>query len=226
MTTNKIRYIIAVALLGIALLYTAYIIFSSIKEDNNHARVDRLYLDEIQQLEEGDIIMRKGFGYISNKITQILDEPYSLSHCGIIVFSKNNKPIVIHSVSSTLSDIDGVQSCSIKKFCNESHHNSIVVARLKNTNAESRRSIALKAKEFLAAQTPFDNSFDMTDNTKLYCTELVWKALWETQKIDIYPDKADFKKLGFNAMMDSNYFDIIINHQDTNLCKGYTTLIA
>ena len=159
----------------------------------------------------GDIILRKGFGFVSNKIVEILNEPYSLSHCGIVVLD-DGAPYVIHSVSSTLSDYDGVQRSSLNSFFADSKPCSIVVVRYLGAETDGGTLITTEAKRYLQDKVPFDNSFDLADNTKMYCTELVWKILLDKYSCDIYPDQSSHTALGFAPFVDTTRFKVIINH--------------
>ncbi len=172
---------------------------------------DKLSSAEVAMLCNGDIILRKGFGFVSNKIVEILNEPYSLSHCGIVVLD-DGAPYVIHSVSSTLSDYDGVQRSSLNSFFADSKPCSIVVVRYLGAETDGGTLITTEAKRYLQDKVPFDNSFDLADNTKMYCTELVWKILLDKYSCDIYPDQSSHAALGFAPFMDTTRFKVIINH--------------
>lgn len=191
----------------------AYLAIGSYNNSSIKYNTDYLTPEEVAMLRDGDIIIRKGFGFVSNKITDILNEPYNVSHCGIVCnTTAPGGPTVIHSVSSTLSDIDGVQSCNIKKFVAESRENSIIVVRFKDTASHPSRLIASEAQRYLDAQLPFDNSFDLTDSSEIYCTELVWKILLDKYGHDLYPNQAATHTLGFAPLVDTAHFDIVISH--------------
>lgn len=209
---KKSKFILPLVLLSIALV-AAYLAIGSYNNSSVKYHTDYLSSDEVAMLRDGDIIIRKGFGFVSNKITELLDEPYNVSHCGIVCNTTGlGGPTVIHSVSSTLSDIDGVQSCNIKRFAAESRENSIIVVRFKDTTSHPSRLIASEAQRYLDAQLPFDNSFDLTDSSEIYCTELVWKILLDKYGHDLYPYKATSRALGFAPLVDTAHFDIVISH--------------
>lgn len=172
---------------------------------------DNLTSTEVSLLNDGDIIMRKGFGFVSNKIVELLDESRPISHCGIVVKTKKGVG-VIHSVSNTLSDIDGVQICSIQQFCKDSKDSSIVVVRLRDTADMPAEKIASEAKIYLNRKVQFDNSFDLSDSSRMYCSEIVWKILLDNYNLDIYPNKNDIFTLGFAPFFDTTNFAVVIDH--------------
>jgi len=173
-----------------------------------------LSIVELASLKDGDIILRHGYGLVSDLIVEKLGEEYDISHCGII--SKNDTSFdVIHSVSSTLSDIDGVQSQDVKLFIHESQPNSVIILRYKSKNGKDNSRISIRARDYLNKQIHFDNSFDINDSTEFYCTELLWKVFYNEYKDDILLGKNREKKdhMKFDIFFDTTRFKVIINHQ-------------
>jgi len=171
--------------------------------------------DELNKIQDGDIILRHGYGVVSDLIVAQLKEKYDLSHCAIICKDDTNYTI-IHSVSSSLSNVDGVQSQDLKSFVNESQLNSIVVIRYKPKINKDNSAISRKAKYYLKKQIPFDNAFNINDSSEFYCTELLWKVILNEYGDDILAGKNNARKdhLRFDTFLDSTKFDIIINHQE------------
>jgi uncharacterized protein YycO len=170
---------------------------------------------EMAQLKDGDIILRHGFGMVSDLIVSTMNEEYDISHCAILVKDSNGFN-VIHSVSQSLSDFDGVQSQSLHRFISDSKENSIIVVRYKG---DSDSLISSSAKYYLNKKIPFDNDFDIKDSTKIYCTELIWKVIKDSQGVDIFSEQLKEKnkksQYRFNALWDTTKFQIIINHHLT-----------
>ena len=98
---------------------------------------------EISLLHDGDIILRHGYGFVSDMIVKTLNDSTGLSHCAIITQYKGHW-IVIHSVSSTLSDVDGVQWQDLNTFISQSKKKSIVVVRYKHAINDSDAAISSK----------------------------------------------------------------------------------
>lgn len=169
--------------------------------------------DEKELLQDGDIILRHGYGFVSDAITKALNEKYSVSHCGIVC-KKNNKIKIIHTVSQSLSSVDGVQKHSLDKFIRDSQKNSVIVVRYKPLIAKELSVISKKAEYYLKQKIPFDHAFDLNDSTAFYCTELIWKILLTEYNDDIFYKKINDNKdhLRFETFWDTSKFDIIINH--------------
>ena len=132
------------------------------------------YGDKLTEIQGGDIILRKGEGFISQMIAWTLADSVQWSHCGIVV-CRNGSFHVIHSLPQELSEFDGVQICSLEKFVAESVPNSIVIVRSKNLQNEIMEA---RAWYYLSHPKPFDWDFDVNDSTAFFCSELplhIWK---------------------------------------------------
>lgn len=153
-------------------------------------------------------------------IVEQLNEKYDISHCAIV--SKNDTEfIAIHSVSSSLSNVDGVQYQEIKSFIRDSHYNSVIVIRYKPKINKSDSAISRKARYYLDQKIPFDNAFNIEDSSEFYCTELLWKVILNEYGDDIMQGKNNERKdhLRFDTFLDTTKFDIIINHHNRKTGK-------
>lgn len=169
---------------------------------------------EISLLKEGDIILRHGYGVVSDMIVETLNEDIDISHCAILK-RKDTSWFVIHSVSQSLSKYDGVQTQDLASFIKESQKNSVVVVRYKNLNDSSLHKIALQADQYLQKHIPFDHSFDMSDSSTFYCTELLFFAFKNGANVDILNGKfreGSLDHLKFHLFLDTTNFNIIIDH--------------
>jgi hypothetical protein len=182
-----------------------------ISASNQTTNTDTLDVFEINMLRNGDIIMRQGRGPISLAISAKLNEKYKLSHCGIV--SINNDSInVIHTLSLSVSSVNGMQQSTLNEFIGDTYKNSIIVVRLKNSD---NSKITNRAKYYLSKEIEFDESFDVADTAKFFCNELVahiFAAEYDINLIDANADK--IQNLQFGRFIDTAKFDIVINHQD------------
>ncbi len=189
---------------------------SSTKLDTKPTVKYYLKPEEKALLREGDIIMRRGYGVVSSMISNMNDAPYNLSHCAFLVKEPNGQFSVIHSVSSDLSEIDGMQKQGLDRFTNESVLGTLVVVRHKGGDTLIGHQIANAAKIYLADEIKFDHHFDISDSSTFYCSELIYRVYGDVFKKDCFPERnktnhPDF--ITFPAFIDSTKFDLIINHQ-------------
>ncbi len=174
----------------------------------------RLSKDEYKLIKDGDIILRHGYGFVSDMIVQTLEEDLAISHCAIIV--KNDSAInVIHSVSQTVSDFDGVQVQDIRQFVHESKMNSIIVLRYRYNDKQNAASVSERASYYLDRRIPFDLSFNIEDTTRFFCTEFIWKVFLDALEVDIFERKygnnqKEFYK--FDVFFDTELFEVVFSH--------------
>ena len=158
-----------------------------------------------ENIEDGDIILKMGYGTISKIIAKQLNEKNQLSHCAI-VYKKDTSMYIIHSVSGEISDKDGVQKASFSDFYNDIKPNSLFVLRHKS-DTKTRSEISTFASYYLSKLIPFDNDFNNSDSTKLYCSELVNLSLYNVYKKTYFKTK----KIGVTSVYD---FNSIIENSD------------
>lgn len=184
------------------------------KEIIQNKAVSRLSDLELSSIQEGDFILRRGFGYFSDYIASSLNMGnVDVTHAGIIV-KQHNKWFVIHSLSSDVSDIDGVQIQELSQFLNYSTPGKIIITRAKNSDKSLGKRLAQRAYVYLAKNIPFDHDGDFNDSSKLFCTELIWQILEKDLHRAALPTDADARKKFFHSMApmySTEYFDIVIN---------------
>lgn len=172
--------------------------------------------EEIAKMQDGDIILRHGYGFVSDLITETLAEESNVSHCAI--FLRDDTAMnVVHSVSQSLSDYDGVQSQSLKRFISDSKMNSVMVLRYKYKPDDDKTLIGKRARFYLNKRIPFDNKFDINDSTEFFCSEFVWKVFADAYGIDVYEDKRgkDNKEfLKFDVFTNPKYFEVVFSHHN------------
>jgi hypothetical protein len=208
----RVLIIILVILLSIALFLFIYEYRSGQEQSFNKYRLTD---SEIDSLQDGDIILRHGFGVVSDMIGETMNEKFNVSHCAIVCRPSADSIVIIHSVSSSLSNFDGVQTCELNKFMQESKPNSIMVVRYKSKINKSLSCISKRANYYLQKQVPFDDSFDIIDHSKIYCSELPFLIFKDEFNDDIF-NSTDLEKTThkrFAAFWDTTRFNIIINHQ-------------
>jgi len=167
---------------------------------------------ELALLQDGDIILRRGSGMVSDMIAGMLNEDHDLSHCGILVL-RDGVFRVVHAVSNNISDHDGMQVHGLQEFVRQSRPGSLVVCRLRTDR--DRSVISRRAIRYLKQRVPFDHHFDRTDSSSFYCSELPWRILRDEFGVDIFADAADggLEAFRFGRFMDPRWFDVVLDHQ-------------
>lgn len=191
-----------------ALILALFLLFScSESQMQNANETYRLTKMEKGLLCDGDIILRRGSGFISNLIVSSFKEVYPISHCGIVCVD-GDSTWVVHSVAQEVSKVDGMQLCSIDEFVAIAIPNSILVTRFKSVD---NSQMSKHAQRYLRKGLRFDYDFNPNDSSRIFCSELVRDAIRNSHNIDLLPEKGK-SNIGFTAFYDSTYFDIILNH--------------
>lgn len=181
--------------------------------------VMRLSSEEISQIQEGDFILRRGFGFFSDYISKELnDSIIDVTHAGIIT-KRNDSLFVIHSLSSDVTDVDGLQIQPLQEFLRYSYPQKIIVTRLKNADKAVGLKISSLAKNYLDKKIPFDHKGNFDDDSELFCTEMIWNILEKDLKSVQIPKETEARKKFFYSMKpmyDTIYFDIKVNQYLNN----------
>lgn len=176
--------------------------------------VYKLSSDEIAKLQEGDLILRRGYGLLSTLIMKMMDEHYQVTHLGVLI-KEHGQFYVIHSLSSSVSEVDGIQKQRLDSFVNNSYPSTLLISRLKNITPQQISRVKDRLRYYLQQQVPFDHYFDAQDTTAYYCSELVWKIYEkDLNYLKVAPNLSDDDKYNSLKMFyNPDYFESIVNHQ-------------
>ena len=217
LTMKKLLFFLAAFLL---LSYAAFRIFFYIDHRSEEKQVAenehslRLTPSQLDSLQEGDIILRRGYGIFSDMIAKRLnDGRFDVTHSGIL-YRKNGNWWVIHSLSSDVSNIDGMQEQPLNAFLKYSMPEKILIVRPLHSTPEQGRAVVQRAKHYLKAQIPFDHLGTIDEPSQLYCTELIYQILDNDLHFVAFPtDKTERQQLftTMTTLYNPKYFEIIIN---------------
>jgi hypothetical protein len=139
----------------------------------------------------------------------MLNDTIKLSHCGIVARDSSGLS-VIHTISPSISNADGMQQCSMEEFIADGRENSIAAVRFKNGSGQN---ITDKATYYLSKQVPFDIRFDLTDSSAFFCSELPIQILKDEFGFDVLHGKEPImKNCKFSIFFNLQHFEPIIYH--------------
>jgi len=169
--------------------------------------IETLNAEELALLQEGDFVFRLGYGMVSFFLESQTGAS-GVSHVGILV--KDSLDFnVIHSISGSMAESDGVQKIFLNDFLFEAKPHSFVATRLKNSNGEL---IANEARNLLAKRVPFDMSFDIKDTSKLFCSEMINFILQKTHNTEVFNQEAT--QFPFTGFFDTSKFEILVDRRE------------
>lgn len=129
----------------------------------------------ISGLKEGDIVLRAGNDVTSNMLRQLNLRDKRFSHCGIAV-ADSGTWWVYHSIGSESAPDQAIKKEPLMRYWNPEDNIAIGYAHLNITTAERKKLLHI-ADSFYHRQIPFDMQFDLNSDDRMYCTEMVAKAM-------------------------------------------------
>ena len=165
-----------------------------------------LNAEELSLLREGDFVFRLGYGLVSYFLEKGAGAS-GVSHIGVLVKDSADFD-VIHSISGSMAETDGVQKISLNNFLYNAKPGSFVATRLKNGNGET---IANEARRLFAKRLPFNHSFDIKDTNRLFCSQLANVILQNTHNLEVFSqDAEDFP---FGGFFDTSMFEVLVDRR-------------
>ena len=168
----------------------------------------RIYAKDISDyLEDGDIICRLGDRLWSQyfKDISITDKRYS--HLGIVKINDNGIT-VINAEGLAIQGKDFVNETDLDDFLEIAK--TIGIYRLKDFDG---KIISSAAMEYIGY--PFDWYFDLEDDSKIYCTELLYivlkKIAPEIELSRVYQKEIKKDLIPLEAVSNSDYFAEILH---------------
>ena len=125
------------------------------------------------QLQVGDIVFRRGTGVVGRTVVTV-DNEGLYSHVGVVV-SVDGELCVVHAVpgeSDYEGDFDRVKCDKVEQFMSERRAARGAIYRPDVEDSIMNRVVA-SAIRLNRKMVRFDHDYDLSDTTRLYCTELI-----------------------------------------------------
>ncbi|MBK5286084.1 MAG: hypothetical protein JJE25_11850 [Bacteroidia bacterium] len=127
-----------------------------------------------KKILSGDIVFRLGHGFVSETLRKLSQKDQSYSHAGIISI-EDGRPMVYHLIGGEY-EATTLRRESLDKFCEPISAQSFALYRILLNDSQRRKVDSLNHYYYHCA-LPFDNQFDLTTDSTMYCTEFVYKIL-------------------------------------------------
>lgn len=149
----------------------------------------------LNNLKDGDVVLRQGNTFASKLIAKAFEGAEGNSHIAYLI-KQNGKWQAIHSISSAISEKDGVRMEPLRDFVQDAKGGRVIIKRAKFYFDEVKANQA--ALDFLQKEAPFDYLYDLKDSSKLYCTELIRAVYLKGGAKDVF----SLKEVGGIMMID------------------------
>lgn len=178
-------------------------LFSCVNKDGEQKVGNGKKMPDTGFIQNGDVIYRYGNGFFSKHFRNFSRKEKIYSHAGVINIG-NDSVFVIHSEADEFTGIGGVKRDGLNMFLNDA--SVWAVYRLKYPGPV-RNKVADIALIYVRRNTPFDLKFDYTDDTSVYCTELVALCLNKAVGRTIVKPGSQLKEQLFYSVDDTYLID-------------------
>lgn len=139
---------------------------------------------EKKSLQEGDIILRESTGVGGYMIKKYLKDSPPLTHVGIISKSNDSWRVIQTTGGGTGKNFQfGMHTVSLDYYCSIGKKNTLVVTRLKNGKGSQ---ILIHAQTLLKNGKSFDYDYDLRNEDKMHCTEVVYSCVKKATGEDFF----------------------------------------
>lgn len=129
----------------------------------------------VSELKTGDLILRHGKGFVSDAMLSFSTNDPQYSHSGIIEI-ENGQAFVIHAVGGEENETNYTRREPIAVFCHPYSIHKFGVFRFCIEDSVMDDFVA-QMKRYYAQKIEFDLDFDMYTEEKMYCSEMIYKAM-------------------------------------------------
>jgi hypothetical protein len=181
------------------------------------------YINEAKGvLQEGDLVVRLHTDPFSQYIKTFNRKDKKYSHAGIVLF-EGGRPYVYHIVNGSENPREKLRRDSLDQFCDPRRNTSFGIFRYQLSPAE-RLKLRLVIHQWYLQGLHFDNRFDLATDRKMYCSEMVSKALCKAtgNRINIPPTKLNKLEAGVFATYSKTPFDSVKQKQIIAIDDLYT----
>jgi Permuted papain-like amidase enzyme, YaeF/YiiX, C92 family len=126
-------------------------------------------------LKEGDLVLRLNTDPGSQYIKNFNRQDKSYSHAGIVIV-ENGYPYVYHIVNGEENPDEKLRKDSLHRFCNPRRNYGYGIYRYQLATVEMKRLKQL-LHQWYKQGIYFDSSFNLKTDNRMYCSEMISKAL-------------------------------------------------
>jgi hypothetical protein len=177
---HKFRYSIVIACLSGVSLFIFFYPHYNKKDSLKKEYV--LKLPDSSLLQNGDLIVRQGRGFISQAFLLFSKTDPRFSHAGFVSM-ENGKAYVYHAIGGEENKSNKLKKEALSSFCNPENSTEYGIFRYAFP-VKTTSKIIPAAMQYYAAGLEFDTHMDLASDDKMYCSEFIYKILK-----DILPQK-------------------------------------
>lgn len=136
-------------------------------------------LDQInyaqRSVQSGDLVLRTGRDYTSEVMRKLSRHDKTYSHCGIASI-ENDSVFVYHSIGGEWNPDQKLKRDLFALFCNPYENRGFGIYRY-SLNKKQKEEFLQNIHQFFKDQVKFDMQFSLDTDDRMYCSEMVYKAI-------------------------------------------------
>lgn len=129
----------------------------------------------LKMLKAGDLVVRRGDDLTSSMLASLNKHDKRYSHCGIVVVDEDGL-FVIHSIGGDDNPDQEIKKESFHQWTSVDNNLRFAVYRYE-LHDSLLQGFVKKVTGYYNEHKKFDMDFDLQTNDRLYCTEMVYKAM-------------------------------------------------
>lgn len=126
-------------------------------------------------LKTGDLVVRRGDDMTSYMLSQLNTYDKTYSHCGIVTV-EDGHPYIYHSIGGEDNPDEKLRKDPAKYWCSPANNMAYAVYRYKYPDSVLL-NVVHSIDSFYQQQVMFDMDFNIKTDERLYCSEMIFKAL-------------------------------------------------
>lgn len=134
----------------------------------------------ITLLHSGDMVMRMGIDVSSYMLAQMNQENKDYSHCGLVMI-ENGYPFVYHSIGGEDNPDARMRRDSASFFFSPGNNTALGIVRYDMPDT-AKAALHRIVRRLYKEGKMFDMNFDIHTDDRLYCAEMVYKAVNEAMR--------------------------------------------
>lgn len=129
----------------------------------------------IKGIQTGDLILRRGKDQVSDFFARLNTRNQKYSHCGLAV--QTDSGLFVYHILATVNHLEGqILSEPIHSFIRPKINAGWAIIRYDFDSTKKAKLVA-KIQDYTRQKITFDQQFDLQSDDKMYCSEMLYKAL-------------------------------------------------
>lgn len=157
-------------------LFCLLLIVCACKEKQLEQKVVLVNNDSaIKGIQTGDLILRRGKDQVSDFFARLNTRNQKYSHCGIAV--QTDSGLFVYHILATVNHLEGqILYEPIHSFIRPKINAGWAIIRYDLDSTQQAQLVA-KIQAYARQKITFDQQFDLQSDDKMYCSEMLYKAL-------------------------------------------------